>query len=72
MQTMRRLAASLLGGVALLVAQEGLDSRLVDLNVVAVNSQGEPVADLTQDDFRVTFRMSARRLTLSVKCKGKI
>ncbi|MBZ5578292.1 MAG: VWA domain-containing protein [Acidobacteriia bacterium] len=51
---MRRLAASLLGGVALLVAQEGLDSRLVDLNVVAVNSQGEPVADLTQDDFRVT------------------
>jgi len=40
----------LLGCAALLPAQ----SRLVDLNVVALDKEGNPVADLMQDEFRVT------------------
>ena len=30
------------------------DGRMVDLNVVAVDSHGQPVTDLTRDEFRVT------------------
>jgi VWFA-related protein len=30
------------------------DARLVDLNVVALDSHGAPVTDLTRDDFRIT------------------
>lgn len=43
----------------LLVPVYGIDSpqedaRMVDLNVVALDSHGAPVADLTRDDFRIT------------------
>lgn len=34
--------------------QAPLDNRLVDVNVVALNNQGEPVDDLTSADFEVT------------------
>ncbi len=30
------------------------DTRLIDLNVVAVDSRGQPVTDLTSDDFQIT------------------
>src|SRR5579863_5891747 len=39
------------------VAGEGQpppDARMVDLNVVVVDGRGQPVTDLTNDDFQVT------------------
>jgi VWFA-related protein len=53
------LAASLLAGDE----APKPDSRLIDLNVIALDAHGEPVTDLTADDFQVTDAGKSRTLS---------
>ena len=51
---MLRFAIGLALALALLQGDESSqDSRLVDLNVIALDNHGQPVADLTRDDFQI-------------------
>ena len=53
---MLRTVSGMLFALAFLQADDSPQSepRLVDLNIIAVDSHGEPVTDLTADDFQVT------------------
>lgn len=48
------------------------ESRLIDLNVIAVDNQGQPVNDLTSDDFLVSDAGKPQNISFFRHNDGKL
>jgi hypothetical protein len=67
-----RLAVAQVLTVAFVSGDDQIESRLVDLSVVAVNSRGQPVTDLTKDELQVVDAGKRQQVAFFRHSDGKL